>query len=108
LRSYRSKLDIVADILSVVSQNAMKTQIMYQANLSYKVLQKYLRNMTTASLINFDTEEQCYMLTDKGKEFLETYKEYSKSNRRLEKRLKEINGTKKVLEELCSIKTSCL
>ena len=40
--NYRGKLDIIADILRVVSGNAKKTQIMYQANLSYRVLQKYL------------------------------------------------------------------
>ncbi|MGQ9461394.1 MAG: winged helix-turn-helix domain-containing protein, partial [Candidatus Bathyarchaeaceae archaeon] len=34
---YRGRLDIVADILSVVNNNdgARKTRIMYQANLSY-------------------------------------------------------------------------
>jgi predicted transcriptional regulator len=47
-------LDIIADILQVVSQNAKKTQIMYQANLSYRVLQRYLRNITEASLIDFE------------------------------------------------------
>jgi hypothetical protein len=42
------------------------------------------------------------MLTAKGREFLEAYKEYSRGNKRIEKRLNEINGKKKVLEELCS------
>ncbi len=98
LGSYRSKLDIVADILSVVGQNPMKTQIMYQANLSYKVLQKYLLKMTSASLIKFKEEERCYALTSKGNEFLKNYEKYSKSNRRLEKQMNEINGAKRVLE----------
>jgi hypothetical protein len=44
------------------------------------------------------------MLTAKGREFLEAYKEYSRGNKRIEKRLNEINGKKKVLEELCSNK----
>ena len=100
--SYRGKLDIIADILHVVSQNAKKTQIMYRANLSYKVLTKYLTEVSEASLIDFECEKQCYMLTTKGKAYLETYKGYSRDNRRIEKRLNEINGKKKVLEELCS------
>ena len=100
--SYRGRLDIIADILQVVSQQARKTQIMYRANLSYKVLTRYLAEVSEASLINFEDEKQCYRLTTKGREFLEVYKEYSKVNRHIEKRLNEINGKKKILEELCS------
>ena len=101
---YRRRVDIIADILHVVSQNAKKTQIMYQANLSYKGLTKYLTEVSEASLVDFEDEKQCYMLTAKGREFLEAYKEYSRDNRHLEKRLNKINGKKKVLEELCSNK----
>ena len=100
--SYRGRLDIIADILQVVSQNAKKTQIMYQANLSYKVLQRYLRNITAASLVAFEDAEQCYVLTPKGKEFLEAYKDYAKTNKSIEKRLDDFNNKKKTLEELCS------
>jgi predicted transcriptional regulator len=75
---------------------------MYQANLSYKVLIKYLKEVIEASLINFEFEKQCYMLTTKGREFLKAYKEYSRGNMHIEKQLNEINGKKKVLEELCS------
>lgn len=100
--SYRGRLDIIADILRVASENAKKTQIMYRANLSYKVLLKYLTEVSEASLIDFKDEKQCYILTTKGREFLEAYKEYSRGNRHLEKRLNEINGKKKILEELCS------
>ncbi len=100
--SYRSRLAIIADILHVVSQNAKKTQIMYQANLSYKVLTKYLTEVSEASLIDFEHEKQCYMLTAKGRAFLATYNEYSKDHRHIEKRLSEINGKKKILEALCS------
>jgi predicted transcriptional regulator len=102
LGSYRRRLDIIADILQVVSQNAKKTQIMYQANLSYKVLQRYLRNITAASLIDYESIEQCYVLTPKGQEFLEAYKEYAKTNKSIEKRLNDVNNKKKCLEELCS------
>jgi len=104
LGSYRSRLDIIADILHVVSQNPKKTQIMYQANLSYKVLQRYLRNITAASLISFETAEQCYMLTSKGKDFLEAYKDYAKTHKSIEKRLNDVDNKKKNLEELCSNK----
>jgi len=100
--SYRRRLDIIADILQVVKQNAKKTQIMYQANLSYKVLKRYLNNMTAASLISYETEDQCYVLTPKGTDFLEAYKDYARTNKSIEKRLNDVDNKKKNLEELCS------
>ena len=100
--SYRSRLDIIADILQVASQKPKKTQIMYQANLSYKVLQRYLRDVTAASLIDFEATEQCYVLTSKGRDFLEAYKDYAKTNKSIEKRLNDVDNKKKDLEELCS------
>ena len=100
--NYRSRLDIIADILRVASQNAKKTQIMYQANLSYKVLQKYLRETLDSSLICYGAEERCYMLTDKGREFLDAYQKYTKSNKRVEENLNDVENKKSVLEDLCS------
>ena len=100
--NYRSKLDIIADILEAASRNAKKTHIMYQANLSYKVLKKYLKKMKEASLISFVCEEQCYTLTNKGKDFLGAYNEFSQNNRDLEKQVSEINNKKKDLEALIS------
>jgi predicted transcriptional regulator len=100
--NYRGRLDIIADILRVVSGNARKTQIMYQANLSYKVLQKYLAEIAGASMIDFEDEKRCYVLTGKGQEFLDAYEEYSRSNRHVEKRLNDVRSKRNVLEKLCS------
>ena len=100
--NYRSRLEIIADVLRVVSGNAKKTQIMYQANLSYRVLQKYLAEITGASLINFEDERRCYILTVKGREFLDAYQEYFKTNRHVEKRLNDVRNKKNFLEKLCS------
>ena len=99
--TYRGRIDIIADILHVVSGNAKKTQIMYQANLSYKVLQKYLTEIVEASLISHVSPEQYYVLTPKGSEFLKAYRAYSKTNRNVEKRLDEVCSKRKVLEGLC-------
>jgi len=95
-------VDIIADILQVVRGSAKKTQIMYQANLSYRVLQRYLAEITGASLICFEDEKHCYILTDKGRAFLDAYEEYSKTNRHVEKRLNDVRTKKSVLEKLCS------
>jgi predicted transcriptional regulator len=102
LGNYRGRLEIIADVLRVASGNAKKTQIMYQANLSYRVLQKYLAEITGASLICFEDGERCYVLTDKGRAFLDAYEEYSKTNRHVEKRLNDVRTKKNVLEKLCS------
>jgi predicted transcriptional regulator len=102
LGSYRHRLDIIADILRVVSQSAKKTQIMYQANLSYRVLQRYLRNITEASLIDFEDEVGYYVLTSKGQEFLEAYEAYDKTNKSIEKRINDVNNKRKELEALCA------
>jgi predicted transcriptional regulator len=92
----------MADILRVVSGNAKKTQIMYQANLSYKVLQKYLSYASESCLIDFHEERRCYVLTVKGGRFLEIYREYSEANRSLEKSLNVMSSKRKVLDQLCS------
>jgi len=102
LGSYRSRLDITADILKVVSGNAKKTQIMYQANLSYKLLTRYLGEILEASLIHFERERRCYVLTSKGREFLEKYRDYLKRNKRMERQLNDIHGKREALIELCS------
>lgn len=99
--SYRSKLDIIADMLHVVSRRAKKTQIMYQANLSYKLLTMYLSEIVEASLIRFEKKGHCYVLTSKGREFLEKYKEYSRRHKHVEEQLNDISIKKKALEELC-------
>ena len=99
--NYRDRLDITADILSAASQNAKKTQIMYRANLSYRVLLKYLNEVTSASLLSFDDNENRYALTPKGKDFLLAYKEYSRTHKNFEKHRDEVRTKRKALEELC-------
>jgi len=37
---YRDRLQIIADILSVVRDGAKKTHVMYQANLSFTLLKR--------------------------------------------------------------------
>jgi predicted transcriptional regulator len=102
LNSYRGRLDIIADMLNVVKDKAKKTQIMFQANLSYKLLQRYLSEIMGASLIDFDGEARCYVLTDKGAKFLSAYQEYSKTNRDIEDWVNEAQERKRFLEQLCS------
>jgi len=104
LGSYRDRLDIIADILNVVSRDAKKTQIMYQANLSYKVLQRYLHEIINASLVAYENNQQYYKLTFKGQEYLDAYKEYSRCSKTMEKHLTDFSTKRQVLENLCPVK----
>jgi predicted transcriptional regulator len=102
LGSYRGRLDIIADILVVAGQRAKKTQIMYQANLGYRLLARYLAEVRRAYLVRFEREKECYVLTRKGMGFLERYKEYSRRNKHVERQINDVDGKRKVLEDLCS------
>lgn len=99
--NYRRRVDIIADILEVVSLDAKKTHIMFKANLSYKVLQKYLEEITNAALVTFEQERRCYIITIKGRDFLSAYKDYCKMNKRLDRRLNSVINAGKILDKLC-------
>jgi predicted transcriptional regulator len=64
----RGRLSLVVAILDAASAGASKTRIMYMANLSYKLLQKYLE--TTMSLGFVRLNGSNYELTAKGRHFL--------------------------------------
>jgi predicted transcriptional regulator len=99
---YRSRLEIIADILCVVNDNkgARKTRIMYQANLSYKLLTQYLNGVVEAGLVTFRTKNS-YTLTQKGKEFLAKFGEYSKSCEKVEVQLNHVEDQRVMLEKMC-------
>jgi len=67
----------VADVLDVADGGALKTHIMYGANLSFRQLENYLEFMTSRSLLEkiTRTEKETYETTDKGKDFLQQYHE---------------------------------
>jgi predicted transcriptional regulator len=90
-------------MLQVVNEaGAKKTQIMYKANLSYNLLKKYLADIVEAYLIRFERKAGCYIITLKGKMFLERYMRYNQKNEHLVQRLDDLNSEKRVLEDLCS------
>lgn len=100
MSKYRDRLQIIASILSIASRRAKKTQIMYQANLSYKLLCRYLNEVQDAGLVYY-ANGACYELTTKGKEFLSRHEEYSRRRKSLEEHLDHVSGQKAALEEMC-------
>ena len=73
--SRRGRLDIIYNILSLCLNPAQKTHIMYQVNLSYAQLQKYLKYLAQTNLFRITTneKEELYIVTPKGREFIEEY-----------------------------------
>ena len=96
---YRNRLEIIADMLSVVRDGAKKTHIMYQANLSFKLLRQYLAEVLDAGLVNVDNGNY-YTLTRRGQNFLDRFSEYSERRGQIEQQLNNVKDEKMVLENM--------
>jgi len=100
MRKYRSRLEIIADILEIVKDGSKKTHIMFQANLSYRLLCRYLNKVIAAGLVKSDVySPNYYFLTDKGEEFLKRFREYFERKKGLEKKIELITEEKNALEK---------
>jgi len=73
----RNRLGIVANILTIAKTGALKTHLMYKANLSYTMLREYLRFLCDNNLLSEshypEDKVTLYKTTDKGIQFLESY-----------------------------------
>ena len=96
----RGKLDIVREILSIVSAKVRKTKIMYQANLSFTQVENYLQSLLENNLIeSFDNT--FYLITPKGKEFLQMHTDYLTRLGELGKEAIETEKRRVQLENMC-------
>jgi predicted transcriptional regulator len=96
---YRGRLEIIADILNADGSGAKKSRIGHLANLSHKLLEKYLEKSLKNSFIRFNNEG--YEVTEKGLAFLEKYNGFSNSYSRIEKELQNMMFEKESLERMC-------
>jgi len=73
LRERRSRVDVMSDILTIVTEGALKTQIMYRANLSFAQLYSYLNLLLNMKLIKEVDRPtgKFYEITEKGKKVLD-------------------------------------
>jgi len=73
----RDHLFIMAEILEVAIDGALKTQVMYRANLSFAQLNEYLKLMLDIKLLETvkNTERTFYKTTAKGVRYLQSYRE---------------------------------
>ena len=69
----RNDLDICADLLNVAQSGAKKTQLVYKANLNFKIIKKYIARLSQYGFL--EAEKGQYFTTDKGNRFLNQYYE---------------------------------
>src|SRR5438093_4940469 len=70
---YRSRTDIVSQILDAANGGSTKTRIMYKAYLSYAQLKEYLSILVENGLLELEEEQQKYRTTEKGTKFIKAY-----------------------------------
>ena len=68
----RDKLSIIAEVLEIAKEGALKTQIKFKANLSFTQLNENLKFMLKMKLIEKDANagKVVYVTTEKGLDFL--------------------------------------
>lgn len=73
----RDKLYIISEIMEISKTGALKTQIMYKANLSFAQLNEYLKLLDKISLLkkSCNTGKEVYKTTEKGLDFLQRHRE---------------------------------
>lgn len=70
---YRSRTDIVSQILEAANGGVTKTKIMYVAYLSYAQLKEYLSVLLENGMIEHQPERNLYKTTPKGMQYLKSY-----------------------------------
>jgi len=74
----RDSMDISADILRLARSGAIKTRIVYGANLNFKIVEGYLSRLTNLGLLDNRDSRRRYQTTEKGLSFIQRYEELSK------------------------------
>jgi predicted transcriptional regulator len=71
----RDRLQIIAQILEISKDGALKTQIMYRANLSFAQLNEYLHFLLDLKLLQEikDNGKTVFKVTGKGVKYLQNY-----------------------------------
>ena len=72
---YRSRTEIVGNILDSANGGASKTKIMYKAYLSYNQLKEYLTILIENNLIEYIDGTRTFKTTEKGLNYLKMHNE---------------------------------
>ena len=71
----RNNLDITADILRTAHSGARKTRIVYQANLNFDIVKRYLKGLIQQGMLKHEPPR--YYTTEKGVAYLSRYEALS-------------------------------
>jgi predicted transcriptional regulator len=80
MRKNRDQLSIVAALLEAAETGTNKTRIMYAANLSFKLLEKYLKLTRNSGLL--DLNNSTYELTPEGRVFVSRHRGFCAKNKK--------------------------
>jgi predicted transcriptional regulator len=72
---YRSKTDIIAQILEAANGGTTKAKITYKTFLNYGQLREYLIALTESGLLNYELHTLIFHTTEKGLKFLKIYRQ---------------------------------
>ncbi len=95
----RDRLSIIAAILEASNSGATKTRIMFSANLSFKLLEKYLEVVLEVGFIQIEGSH--YSLTGNGRDFLKRYKTFHDKYSKVQETLEALGSEHERLEQLC-------
>ena len=72
---YRSRTEIVGNILEAANGGATKTKIMYKSFISYNQLKEYLSILIENNLLEYINGTRIFKTTEKGFNFLKMHNE---------------------------------
>ena len=99
LTKYRHRFDILADIVRVAGTGSRKTKIMYLANLSFVLLNKYLEDALHVGFLQSHGRQ--YLMTKKGEVFLEKYQQFSSRYSAFKADVEKLKCEAEALDKMC-------
>ncbi len=67
----RGRIEIIAHVLAFCAEPRLKTQIMYNANITYRQFETYATLLSSHGLLVQDSQE--YIATEKGLRFVQAF-----------------------------------
>jgi predicted transcriptional regulator len=74
MKKNRTSTDLAANVLQAAFTPATKTRIMYRSQVYLRYLTPILERLLDKGLVEFNIEARTFVITDRGREFLELYK----------------------------------
>lgn len=88
----------MALLLGIAEQGVRKTRLMYEGNLSFELLQKYIQLLMKANMMErmHERNKLIYKTTSKGLQFLKDYNDLQKYTAALESKKSELEKSFKI------------